>query len=343
LNNAIEPLPRWLGVPPLGGFWQFVAFHRLFAQVGYALRADFLTLIQRHYGQRRQNGGNDGPGDALLNQMVADGEAPLEMLDFQTNPPEAVKRINSWVEAQTQRRICGLIPQDALNELTRMVLVNAIYLKASWAHPLLDWMTEPLPFHVRGGEGQPVVTMYREGIFGCLPHEGFCVVTLPCVQTDIHGVILLPDAVNGLAQLEATLSPDLLAAFTKAKAAEVKHYLPKFRIEPPLLSLGTVLQSLGVKSAFDIPKGSADFGRMASREPDDYLFIAEVFHKTFLEVNENGMEAAAATGNTGAFLCYMPGARCVTPEIRVDRPFLFAIQHRPSGVCLFLGRVTDPR
>lgn len=119
-------------------------------------------------------------------------------------------------------------------------------------------------------------------------------------------------------------------------------YLPKFKLEPPLMSLGLELQALGMKSAFDQPRGTANFDRIAPRRASDYLYISEVFHKTFLKLDENGTEAAAATAFT-AILGSQMGERPKPIEVRVDHPFLFAIQHRTSGACLFLGRVCDPR
>jgi serpin B len=119
-------------------------------------------------------------------------------------------------------------------------------------------------------------------------------------------------------------------------------YLPKFRIEPPLLRLGALLRALGIKTAFDEPSGSANFERMAPRRADDYLYLLEVFHKTFLSLDENGTEAAAATILEGRFLG-IPRPKPEPIEVHFDRPFIFAIQHAPSRACLFLGRVADPR
>jgi serpin B len=117
--------------------------------------------------------------------------------------------------------------------------------------------------------------------------------------------------------------------------------LPRLKLEPPLLALGQTLQALGMKTAFDIPVGSANFDRMAPRRPEDYLALSAVFHKTFLKLDEEGTEAAAATA-----IAVTAGAIREPPkpiELKVDHPFLFAIQHRPTGACLFLGHVTDPR
>jgi serpin B len=140
---------------------------------------------------------------------------------------------------------------------------------------------------------------------------------------------------------EKKLTHALLADCANLPAQDVLLYLPKFKIEPPLFQLSEALQSLGMKSAFDIPSGSANFNGIAPRKADDYLFISDVLHKTFVDVNEDGTEAAAATAVVMLAGAAMPREKPV--EVRVDRPFLFAIQHRPSGACLFLGRVTNPR
>ena len=107
------------------------------------------------------------------------------------------------------------------------------------------------------------------------------------------------------------------------------------------MALAAGLEALGMKTAFDDPQGSANFDGMAPRRPDDYLSISEVFHKTFLALDEKGTEAAAATAVAMVTSSMVIGTEPV--EVKVDRPFLFAIQHRASGACLFLGRVVDPR
>ena len=118
-------------------------------------------------------------------------------------------------------------------------------------------------------------------------------------------------------------------------------HLPKFKLEPPGVALASQLESLGMRTAFDQPPGSANFDRLAPRKPEDYLYISQVFHKTFISVDEKGTEAAAATAVA------MRAGAAMHPEqpieIKADRPFFYAIQHVPSGACLFVGRVTDPR
>jgi serpin B len=291
--------------------------NRLFGQADYAFRPPFLNLVQDVYG------------------------APFQPLDFVKDTAAATRAINVWVEERTRDRIRDLIPPGALDEETRLVLVNAIYLKAPWAQPFSASATQPRPFHVAGGPPQTVPTMFKQNRFGFARHDGFSVITLPYLGSELQFVVLLPDNMDGLPALETRLTADWLAARTQPPTVQLQLYLPKLKLQPPMIRLGQVLRTLGLMSAFDLPRGSADFDRMAPRKPDDYLRISEVFHKTFLELDEKGTEAAAATA---VAMARVTAALPDNPiEVRVDRPFLFAIQHRSSGACLFLGRIVDPR
>jgi serpin B len=292
--------------------------NRLFGQDGYAFRQPFLELVKDRY------------------------RAPLEMMDFIHDADKERLKINGWVEEQTHKRIRDLIPANGLNDETRLVLVNAIYMKAPWAETFSEGTTQPLPFQVKGNETLKVPTMRRTAHMGYAQREGYQVITVPYIGGDMQLLVLLPDAKDGLAAMEAKVTPDILSGCAKPGTSEVELFLPRFKMEPPLFKLGKVLCSLGMAGAFDKPQGSANFDRMAPRKPNDYLYISEVFHKTFLALDEKGTEAAAAT----AVVMMRATAFIEKPkplEVRVDRPFLFAIQHRPSGTCLFLGRVTDPR
>jgi serpin B len=166
---------------------------------------------------------------------------------------------------------------------------------------------------------------------------------LPYSGGELQFLIFIPDEMNGLRKLESKLGAELLAQCAKLEARDVDLELPKFKFEPPTIPLGETLQALGMKTAFDVPQGSANFDKMSPRKPDKYLAISNVFHKTFIAVDEKGTEAAAAT----AVVMMEVTARLEKPkqpiEVKVDRPFLYAIQHVPSGACLFIGRVTDPR
>jgi serpin B len=227
--------------------------------------------------------------------------------------------------------------------LTRLVLANALYLKAPWADPFSEKTTQPEPFHVRGGAPVDLPMMRKTARFGYAKHEGFTAVSLPYAGDDLRFLVLLPDEVNGLRALESKLTAHLLAECAKLEKQDVEVHLPKFKLEPPTIALAEKLQALGMKSAFDIPQGSANFDKMAPRKPNDYLYISNVFHKTFIAVDEKGTEAAAATAVVMMRATGIARPKPPPIEVKVDRPFVYAVQHVPSGVCLFLGRVTDPR
>ena len=291
---------------------------RLFAQKDYQFRAAFLALMKDNY------------------------RAPLEQVGFKHALDPTTKRINDWVAQQTRDRIRDLIPQGALSDATRLVLANAIYLKAPWAKEFSGHATEPKPFHIRGGTPVNVPMMNGEREFGYAKRDGFIAVGIPYVGEELQFLILLPDKIDGLRELESKLSAETIAGCAKLPATEVNLHFPKFKLEPPTVKLSQQLQDLGMKSAFNVPSGSANFDRMAPRKADDYLAISEVFHKTFIAVDEKGTEAAAATAV--AMVAKSAMRRKPEPiEVNVDHPFLYAIQHVPSGTCLFIGRVTDPR
>ena len=269
-------------------------------------------------------------------------DAEPEVLDFKGQPAAATDKINQWVAGKTHDRIRDLIPQP-LASSTRLVLADALYLKAPWADEFSANLTKPAPFHVRGGDPVAVPTMERRDQLGYAKREGYSAVTLRYIGGDLQFVILLPDRVDGLPDLEQALTSELLAACTKLETADIRLHLPSFRLEPPTIPLAAELQSLGMKQAFDIPPGSANFDRIAPRQTNEYLAISDVFHKTFIAVDEHGTEAAAATAvtmrATSAFMSPPPPPI----EVRVDHPFIHAVQHVSSGACLFLGRVVDPR
>ena len=306
-----------------GGSSEPITLHianRLFAQKGYQFRDAFLSLVKQYFG------------------------GAFELVDFIADPAAVTQRINKWVTDQTHDRIRDLIPKNALNKTTRLVLANALYLKAPWASEFSQNTTRPELFFVHGG-GPTDVPMMRKTShdFGYARHEGFTVVSLPYAGNDLQFLVLLPDEVNGLRALESKLTAEILAKCAKLEKRDVDLHLPKFKLEPPTMTLADKFEALGMKTAFDKPQGSANFDKMAPRKPDDYLYISQIFHKTFIAVDEKGTEAAAATA-----VVMLAGTALRSPppppiEVKVDRPFIYAIQHVPSGVCLFLGRVTDPR
>src|SRR5215475_11352254 len=293
--------------------------NRLFAKKGYPFRDAFLSLVKQYFG-----GG-------------------FEPLDFTADPATATQRINKWVADQTRDRIRDLVPGGALDKETRLVLANALYLKAPWANEFPQKATQSEPFFVRGAPVDVPMMRKTDNNFGYGRREGFTVVSVPYAGNDLQFVVLLPDDINGLRELESKLSADVLAGCAKLETRDVDLHLPKFKFEPPTIALKEKFEVLGMKTAFNIPRGSANFDKIAPRKPHDYLYISNIFHKTFIAVDEKGTEAAAATA-----VVMMARSALISPppppiEVKVDRPFVYAIQHVPSGVCLFLGRVTDPR
>jgi serpin B len=297
---------------------QFDLANRLFAQRGYDFRPAFLSAVKDHF------------------------HAPLEEVDYRTAPAKARETINHWVAEQTKDHIRDLIPANGITKDTRLTLVNALYLRAPWETEFNDKATQPDRFLVHGRDSVKVPTMVNKSSCGYARRETYEVITRPYYGGTLQFVILLPNDPGGLAALEKQLTPELLAGAAKLPAEDVILHLPKFRIEPPTMPLEDNLKALGMKTAFDDPRGSANFDRMAPRKPNDYLAISAVFHKTYLALDEKGTEAAAATAvvmiTRGMAMRQPPPA-----EVKVDHPFIFAIQHVPSGACLFLGRVTDPR
>ena len=293
--------------------------NRLYGQSGYAFRPEFLALVKDSYG------------------------APFQPVDFMHAAEDARGEINHWVSVRTHERIDDLIPPEGVNEETRLALVNAIFFKAAWAEEFQRSATTTEPFSVNGTTPVNVRTMQREGRYGYKRGNGFRAITISYVGQELELLILLPDKEDGLAALEAKLTPQLLADCANSEPNNLILYLPKFKLVPPLIPLSAMLQSLGMKTAFDQPIGSANFDSMAPRKADGYLFISEVFHKTYLALDENGTEAAAATAVTMSRSFSVNKDPPKPIEIKVDHPFLFAIQHRKSGACLFLGRVVDPR
>jgi serpin B len=246
------------------------------------------------------------------------------------------------VAEQTRDRIRDIVPPGALGPDTRLALINAVYFKAPWATPFDRVTTKLQPFHVQGGAATDVTTMWHQSRFGYRRFDTFRAVAIPYSGGSLQFLVLVPDAPDGLAGLEASLTPETLRACATLPVSEVELYLPKFKLQPPTVPLSAALQQLGMKSAFDRPLGSADFDRMTPRKPADYLYLSEVFHKTFLSLDEEGTEAAAATAAV-AGLAAMRVQPQVPVEVRVDRPFFYAIQHVTSGACLFIGHVVDPR
>jgi serpin B len=262
--------------------------------------------------------------------------APLEQLDFRGAPEPSRGRINAWVEKETNDRIRDLLPQGSIDAETRLVLTNAIYFKGQWRDRFDEELTRPLPFHPPSGSAVDVPTMYQQEKYGYAKLDGLKVLRMPYVGDDLAMYVLLPTERDGIGDLEERLTlPNLERWIGSTHDREIRVWLPRFTIDPPeSVSLEETLGAMGMPLAFS---GSADFTGMSDVRPP--LFIDDAYHKAFVEVNEEGTEAAAATG-------VVVGVTSAPPreplEFRADHPFLFLIRDLRSGSILFMGRVLDP-
>ncbi len=264
--------------------------------------------------------------------------AELARLDFQQT--EAARQtINAWVEQQTQGKITDLLPPGVLSAATKLVLTNAVYFHGSWASPFDPDQTRDEEFHLTQAESVTVPTMFRTGMYQYSEPEGLQLLDLPYGDGSLSMIVLLPREREGLADLEARLTDDNLqqwiAGLRRRPVVEV--HLPRFQ-STSQFELSDTLQTLGLKSAFNA--GSADFSGMTGERD---LFLAAVIHKAFVDVNEEGTEAAAATGAVMAPTSAIGGTPPPPPVFRADHPFVFLIRDNRTGALLFMGRTIDPR
>lgn len=266
----------------------------------------------------------------LLEQFYAVG---LGTVDFESNHRAARRRINAWVGDRTRGEIPELFPPGSLSNLTRLVLTNAVYFRANWADTFAEENTEPGPFTALDGS-TTAVPMMRESVE--VPYAevgGHQVAQLPYAGADVDMVVLLPPEGEFRAferSLDAARLEELIAA-TESREGDL--IFPRLE-DRSSLSLPEYLEAMGMKRAFS---GGADFSGMLAQGADARLKLDDVRHEATVTVDEQGTEAAAATGVEVVLV----SATTNPFELVVDRPFLFAIRHRPTGAVLFLGRVVD--
>jgi serpin B len=271
---------------------------------------------------------------AFTSLLKTDYGAKLEEVDFKSQTEAARRTINSWVEKQTGNKITDLIGPGALTPLTRLVLTNAIYFKGAWEAPFETEATRDEPFHVSPGEQEKVPMMRNTGEYGYMKGADFQALVLPYVGGRLSMIVWLPDDPDGLPRLEKELAAGTLAEFNKpAGEQEVAVSIPRFRMTENF-ELAPALKSMGMKDVFD--PAAADFSGMTGKKD---LSISNVIHKAFVDVNEQGTEAAAATAVAMEGMAMRPAPPTV---FLADHPFLFVIQDKQSGVILFMGRMKEP-
>ncbi len=291
------------------GHVKLAVANSLWPEQSYAFRADYLAALREHF------------------------KVSVVPCDFQGKPDAERRRINRWVEERTNDKIKDLLPEGSVNPTTRMVLANAVYFKGDWEKPFKPSATTTQSFFLASGGEVKVPLMTQKASFSHAQHPGFQVLSMPYAGGELSMVVVLPEAKDGLAKLERELKADQLEEWIRRlRTAEVTVQFPKFKVESSY-GLNQTMVALGMKDAF--AAGRADFSGMSDRND---LFISDAVHKAFIEVNEEGTEAAAATG------IIMRATSVQPPPVvfRVDHPFLYLIRHDATGAILFLGRVMNP-
>ena len=257
--------------------------------------------------------------------------AGLRILDFMKAPEQSRITINKWVSDQTEERIKDLIPRGAIDELTRLVLTNAIYFNAAWQYSFEEDATFNGAFHLLNGDKITVPMMRQTESFGYTEGDSYQVVELPYDGRELSMLVLLPQT-DQFELFEESLNAQRVDDIVKnLNTREVVLTMPKFEFESSF-GLKKTLTAMGMPVTFS---ASADFSGMTGN-PD--LSIGEVLHKAFVSVDEAGTEAAAATAVIME-LTAMPGEPV---EVTIDRPFIFLIRDIESGTILFVGRVVNP-
>ena len=272
--------------------------------------------------------------DAFLNLNRRDYRAEIRSMDFAHEPEAARHEINSWVEQKTRDKIRDLLKAGQITSDTRLVLCNAVYFKGDWAKQFDPKATTQQPFFLSATRSNQVPMMSSKLSIRFRPLDGFNILELPYEGEELSMIILLPEAVDGLSAVESRLNANDWTNWTGTLSRSPKLdaivELPRFKLDCRL-DLGPTLAAMGMPAAFG---PGADFSGMTGKRD---LFISAVVHQAFVEVNEQGTEAAAATG-----VVMMRSAMTRPTILRMDHPFLFAIVERQTGTILFLGRLANP-
>jgi serpin B len=292
--------------------YQLNVANALWAQQGYTFLDQFLDLLKGDYG------------------------AGLQQVDFKGAPEAARSTINQWVEQKTQDKIKDLLAPGAVTPDTRLVLTNAIYFNGNWQTQFDKAQTRNEEFYLSQTKSAAAPLMHREGSFGYFDGGTFQILEIPYKSNALSLIVLLPKERSGLSGLEDSMTASNMQQWVSqvAPVPKVIVTIPKFKSTQEF-ELSTALRALGMPQAFG---AGADFSGMTGKR--DFA-ISAVIHKAFVDVNEEGTEAAAATAVTmRALAMRAPGPP--SPVFRADHPFIFFIRDNGSRSILFLGRMTDP-
>ncbi|NLF25002.1 MAG: serpin family protein [Deltaproteobacteria bacterium] len=308
LHSGFAALQKELAAAAGDGNVTFEVANSLWPQKGHEFLNGYLSLLKQNY------------------------DVVVTALDYAAALEEARLKINTWVEEKTHNKIRELIKPGVLTALTRMVLINAVYFKGKWEFPFEKSKTKEAPFYVSAEKQVPVQMMFGNEHLGYAEDDGLQILEIPYAGGRFSMMVLLPKERDGLREIEKRLSADNLARWRRLLGPEkVQVSLPKFSLTSEF-RLEKELSEMGIKDAFDVSK--ADFSGM---DGERWLYIDSALHKAWLEVSEEGAEAAAATG-----MVMVGRSAVILPKFKADHPFIFLIQEKPSGAVLFLGRFSDP-
>ncbi|XP_030204370.1 leukocyte elastase inhibitor isoform X2 [Gadus morhua] len=312
------------------------SFSKLLSELNKPDALYSLSLANRLYGEKTFQF-----VQGFLDETRKYYQADLQSVDFKAKAEEARVEINTWVEKQTQDKIKNLLVPGLVDSQTRLVLVNAIYFKGKWDKPFKEEATEETAFKLNKNDTKKVKMMYHKARFplAFIPEANCQILELPYEGKELSMLICLPmeieDGTTGLEKLEAMLTYETFMKWTRPDMMgrrEVNVGLPRFKMTQTY-DMKDLLVSMGMVDAFD--QGLSDFSGMSSAND---LVLSKVVHKAFVEVNEEGTEAAAATAAIMMLGCSM----MKTPQFVADHPFLFFIRHNPSKSILFAGRYSSP-
>jgi serpin B len=273
-------------------------------QEGYALRQVYLNILRKRLG------------------------ATVESLDFSTTPEKSRATINDWVSRQSNGKIEELLPQGSITLLTRLVLANAIYFRATWEERFNADFTSNSSFNLLDGGQVTIPMMEQITPFAYTATGGVQAVELPYIGEQFSMVVLLP-ARGQFEDFASSLTADRVISILEHLSTKmVQVYMPRFEFRSSF-ELADTLGKLGMKDAFIL--GQADFSGMTKSRD---LFLDDVYHQSIVSVDENGTYAAAGT----AAAMPMP----IVPTVRLNRPFIFLIRDIKTNTILFIGQVLDP-
>jgi serpin B len=301
-------------INPQNASYRLSTANALWAQNDYPFDQNYLKTVETYYHGKAAN------------------------LDFAGNPENSRQTINQWVSGKTMQKIPELFAAGTINPLTRLVLTNAVYFKGKWAIPFEEMLTQEKDFTPSTGAKTKCQTMNIKDNFGYAQTADYQALELPYEGNGLSMMVILPQT-GKMATVENNLSMEKFAAIKNDLKSELANvFLPKFKFDTSY-NMNQTLAKMGMSTAFD--DANADFSGMYDKtKTPENLYIGLVIHKAYIDVYEEGTEAAAATGVTMQATAVME-----PPQAKIfnaDRPFIFAIVHNQTGAILFMGKVNDP-